>query len=813
MVHFFALMLWCAAGMAVVAGMPQLGVAIVVVIVLNGAFAFAQEARATRAAEELRVLLPQLVAVRRGGRTLEIDASAVVIGDLVLLDPGRRVPADARVLEADGLVVDTSMLTGESVPAAVGAEGTVHAGTYVVEGEGLAQVVATGARTRLAEISRLTTSADAAPTPLSLELDRLVRTIALVAIGVGAVFFGLSVALGNGSSDGLVFGVGVVVALVPEGLLPTVTLSLAWGAQRMAARNVLVRNLEAVETLGSTTFVCTDKTGTLTRNEMTVVQAWTPMGSALVAAPGYDPSAEVVCTDPEGTDALRQLAVAATLCSNGHLQRSAEGWTPLGDPMEVGIDVFARRLGVDTDALRAGGAVTARFPFDPRRRRMSVVIDGTLLVKGAPDSVLAACEEASGADTIVDGYTQRGLRVLAVARRHIGAEPRSAEEAERSLELVGLLALEDPPREDAAEAIAACRGAGVRVAMVTGDHPATAAAIADEVGLRLAGSPVIVGAELPVSDDELAALLDHDGTVVARVAPEDKLRIARALRQRGHVVAMTGDGVNDGPALHEAAIGIAMGRSGTDVAREEADLVLLDDHFGTIVAGIELGRAAFLNVRRFITYHLTSNVAELTPFVVWALSGGRIPLALTVLQVLAIDAGTDTFTAIGLGAEAPPANALDRPPVSGRLMSRAVLTRAFALQGPAESVVSMVAFFATFAAAGWRPGEAFPEGQLALAASGAAFAAVILGQAANALACRSTTRPVWRVPLRTNQLLLPAIGFALCVAAATFAVPGLAHALEQAPPTAAGWLAAAGAPVAVLAVDSVAKHRRRAHQG
>jgi magnesium-transporting ATPase (P-type) len=347
--------------------------------------------------------------------------------------------------------------------------------------------------------------------------------------------------------------------------------------------------------------------------------------------------------------------------------------------------------------------------------------------------------------------------------------------------------------------------------MITGDHPSTAAAIATEVGLRGPDDPVLTGDELPEDNQILGAVLDRDGVVVARVTPEDKLRIARALRARGHVVAMTGDGVNDGPALHEADIGIAMGASGTDVAREAADLVLLDDHFATIVAGIEQGRTTFLNVRRFLTYHLTDNVAELTPFVIWALSGGRFPLAIGVLQILALDIGTDTLSAVALGAEPPAANVLDRPPVSGRLLNRTVLRRAFGLLGPTVATFTMVAFLTSFLVAGWRPGDAFPEGHVALAASGAAFMAIVIAQTANAFACRSSTRWPGALGWTTNKLLLAGASIELVFSLVVLYVGPIADELGHASPPLAGWAVAFVAAGAVLAFDAVDKARRRGH--
>jgi magnesium-transporting ATPase (P-type) len=379
---------------------------------------------------------------------------------------------------------------------------------------------------------------------------------------------------------------------------------------------------------------------------------------------------------------------------------------------------------------------------------------------------------------------------------------------EHDLELLGLIGLEDPPRKDVAPALQACRDAGVLVAMITGDHPATAAAIAREVGLLRPGGVVLVGGALPGPDSELAELLDNGaGAVVARVTPADKLRIASVLRARGHVVAMTGDGVNDAPALREADVGVAMGASGSDVARESADLILLDDHFGTIVTAIELGRATFANVRRFLTYHLTDNVAELAPFAVWALSGGHFPLAITVLQVLALDIGTDMLPALALGAE-PPRRGLMEKRVARTIVDRALMLRAFTVLGPTEALAALGAFTWVLASGGWDWG-ATPSPRLLATASGTAFAAIALGQMANAFACRSTRTPVWRLDPRTNLLVLAAVAAEMVLLAVFLGVPPLADLLGGSWPSATGWLAAAACPVAVIAVDGLAKRRQR----
>jgi magnesium-transporting ATPase (P-type) len=810
--HFFAVMLWVAGLLALVAGLPTLGIAIFAVVVLNAVFAFAQQARADHAADRLRAMLPTQVSVWRDGHRQIIEAEDVVADDVLLLEGGDRVPADARVLAANRLLVDSSMLTGESAAGAVGDGELLYAGTFLVEGEARAVVTATGERTRLAAIAELTTSSAKPDTPLTRGLKGVVRLIAAIALGVGGLFFLVSLLVGNPVEDGFIFAIGVTVALVPEALLPTVTLSLAWGAEQMAKRNVLVRKLEAVETLGSTTFICTDKTGTLTRNQMTVVEAWTPAGTVVVDGPGYEPRANTSWSSTAAHESCTALALAAMRCSTGYVHQVDGQWRAHGDPMEVALDAFARRLGFDTDDDRHTHPVQLRFPFDPRRRRMSVVVGDEVVVKGAPDSVLPLCGPSDAALASAHSLAARGLRVLAVAAGpRSGHPPRTPDEAEQDLHLLGLVALEDPPRDEVTEALIACRRAGIKVAMVTGDHPATAAAIADQVGLRHPEVPVLTGAELPADAGVLAALLDQDGLVVARVSPEEKLRIARALRSHGHVVAMTGDGVNDAPALHEADIGVAMGRSGTDVAREAADLVLLDDSFASIVAGIEQGRATFVNIRRFLTYHLTDNVAEVTPFLVWALTGGQFPLALGVLQILALDLGTDTLSAVALGAEPPSRHLLDGPPVTGRLMNRTVLRRAFGLLGPIVAALTMGAFLASLLAVGWRPGHAFPVGHDLMAASGAAFMTVVIAQTANAFACRSSTRWPGELGWTTNRLVIPAATIELAFSLVVLLVTPIALVLGHAKPPAVGWAVALSSAFVVLAVDAMDKRIRGRH--
>ncbi|MHA7221797.1 cation-translocating P-type ATPase [Arthrobacter sp. RHLT1-20] len=808
--HFFAILLWCAGVLAFVAGMPQLGIAIIVVILVNGVFAYIQQERAQHAAAKLHDLLPAMVSVRRDNRVVKVHTTELVPGDAVVLAAGDRVPADLRLVLTASCSVDESMLTGESEALAKVPGGTVYGGTFLVNGQAEGIVAATGGTTRLAEIAALTGKVEAPPSPLALELQRIVRITAAMALAIGALFFVLSLLVGISWRDAFLFAIGVAVALVPEGLLPTVTLSLAVGAQRMAQRNALVRNLQAVETLGSTTFICTDKTGTLTQNRMNAVEVWTPSGLLRITGEGYGPEAQIT---GDGAGPAQHLGAAALAASVGRSVLYEGRWIAEGDPMEAAIDALAARL-AGPGPHPEEPTVSHRYAFDPRRRRESAIVGTTLFVKGAPESVIPLCGAGDGALGMVDQMASRGLRVLAVAERHLPGLPGAAfklEDVESGLTLLGLIGLHDPPRAEVRLALEAARGAGIKVAMVTGDHAFTAAAIARETGLL--GSPELVlqGHELPADDAVLAALLDRDGVVVSRVSPEQKLRVARLLQGRGHVVAMTGDGVNDGPALQQADIGVAMGLSGTDVAREAADLVLLDDDFATIIAAVEQGRATYANIRRFLTYHLTDNVAELTPFVFWAMSGGRFPLALSVLQILALDIGTDLLPALALGSEAPSKGALKRPPERRHLMDRALMFRVFGLLGPVEALMEMTAYTAVLLGAGWTPGAELPVADVLMAASGAAFTTVVLAQLANAFACRSATSPPWKLGWFSNRLLLWAVLAELGLLAVFLFVGPVAGLLGHAPPSPGGLAVAVAAIPAVLLADwlyKIARHRR-----
>jgi P-type Ca2+ transporter type 2C len=828
LVNLFALLLWAGAALAAVGGMPQLAIAIVVVILVNAVFSFAQEHRAERAVEALGRVLPQHARVRRDGRQQEVEAQDLVPGDVILLAPGERISADALLLSEVELRVDMSTLTGESRPvrrhtvAGGGQSGfeapdRVFAGTHVFSGTAEAVVTATGMATELGRIAGLTQSAEHRPSPLEIEMQRVTRVVALLSIAVGVTFFAVAGALEMPTTDRFLFAIGVIVANVPEGLLPTVTLSLALATQRMARRNAIVRRLSSVETLGCTTVICTDKTGTLTTNEMTVRRLWTADGSVEVEGVGYQPVGALVPRGASDPEAVTELVRGGALCNDATLESVDGIWRVIGDPTEGALLTLAQKAGLDP--VREGHRYPRRgeVPFDSGRKRMTTVHDTpsglTAYVKGAPAALVARSTLSAEGRTLAlaaaDELARDGLRVLAVARRPVEPGTPASEALEADLELLGLVAMQDPPRPEVAAAVRSCLQSGIRVIMVTGDYGITAEAIARRIGLVEGRASILEGDDIEaLGDRELVAALARPGALVARVTPEQKLRIAAVLHDAGEIVAMTGDGVNDAPALRTADIGIAMGRSGTDVAREAADMVLTDDNFASIAAAVEEGRAVFDNIRRFAQYHFSSNVAELLAFLAWGLSGGAIPLPLVVMQVLAIDLGTDLLPAIALGTERPEPGVMQRPPRprSERLLNRRTLGRVYGFVGLIVGAAGMAAFLGSYLLAGWRPGEPLPDaGSVYIQATAMTYAGIVAGQVGAGFAFRTARESLLRVGVFSNRFLLVGVAFEIVLLLVIVYVGPLQDAFHTRAIDPLAWPLLACVPFLVVAAEEARK--------
>lgn len=850
-----AILLAVAAALAWIGGTPALSVAVVAVILLNAGFAFVQERQAERAVDALAAFLPATARVLRDEVRTEIAATDLVPGDVLVIAEGDRVCADARIIEGT-VLLDLSTMTGESLPttrSATSAIGTgplleasdlVFSGTTCTGGAASTVVTRTGMHTELGRIAALSQRGRTEPSPLERQVRRVTWIIAAVAVVIGAAFVPIGLAAGLGWAAAITFSIGLIVANVPEGLLPTITLALAAGVRDLARRGAVVKRLAAVETLGSVTVICTDKTGTLTENRMRVTRLW-------LAGAEFDATEAV--NDPRA----RLLARTAAACTTAEAP-TAEQPTGTGDPTELALLRLAADLDVAVGSADRTAARRAVFHFDPHLSLMSTVDaepdpepdreSGAVAVhtKGAPETVLPHCsqlldprghacpfgdEERRELQRALDRYAADGLRVLAIARRPLDVDeppPADRGDAEAGLVLLGLVAMVDPPRAGVAAAVALAHRAGIRIHVVTGDYGPTAAEIAREVGIGHAESRIVTGQELDrMGDAELDALLSGgDGTggdemVFARTSPEGKLRICEALQAEGNVVAMTGDGVNDAPALRHADIGVAMGRSGTDVAREAATMVLTDDDFATIVAAVRGGRQVFDNVRKFVLYIFAHAVPEVVPFLVFALSGGAVPLPLTVLQILAIDLGTETLPALALGREPAEPGAMDRPPRprTAGVVDRALLVRAWLILGSVSAVLVMGGFFAVLLRAGWQPGDPTGPGtplhQAYLQATTITFAGIVSCQIGTALAARTDRASLFTVGLWSNPLLLWGIAFELVFTGAVIYAPPLQAIFGTAALDVGQLALIAPFPVIVWGVDElvrwVRRRRARAH--
>lgn len=828
--NFFSILLMIGALLSFLAeyldpgkGNLYIGIAIGLVVILNSTFAFIQEYQAAKTMESFRQLLPPHAKVLRNGKNRDILASEIVPGDVILVEEGDKIPADGRLIETNVLKVDNSAITGESEPQLRSLECThpnilecrnmVFSGTLVQSGNGKAIVFGTGPNTQIGNLAILTEQTANVETPIRRELNHFIKIISAIAIILGVVFFILAIYLHDPLLASLVFAIGIIVANVPEGLLPTVTLALSLASRRMAARNALIKQLESVETLGSTTVICTDKTGTLTQNKMAVNSILvgfeclvleyplssrkSTAGQEAVESKNKDIAStnevdvgKVVDSDTERVCYLEKPVWApeklpsvflrvAGLCNNAKLNEAPPGYT--GDPTEGALLVFANSL-EDIKKLQHDYPRMEEFPFDSLTKRMEVICrtpDGKLeaYLKGAPEVVVRMCSSAVYSEGIIkmgenekQELLDRHLRLAKKGERIIALAYRQAEEQREYTEdfiFLGFVGIVDPLRPEAREAIAKCHTAGIKVVMITGDHPVTAESIANEVGLAEAGNlQIITGDELNLlSSEELASRLKSPSIVFARTSPVQKLKIVQLFQAQREIVTMTGDGVNDAPAIKNADMGVAMG-SGTDVAREAADMVLLDDNFATIVNAVEEGRIVFDNIKKFIVYILASNIPEIVPFIAFVLFA--LPLPMPVQLILSIDLGTDMLPAIALGQEKGEGDIMKRPPRAReeKLLTPPLLLTAYGIKGPIEAVAGFFCYFAVLFAGGWKFGEQLANNNpLYMQSVTAFFAAVIICQIANVFASRTRMQSVFSMGLFSNRMVLLGIAVELLILA------------------------------------------------
>jgi potassium/sodium efflux P-type ATPase len=813
--QLLALLLWAASILAFISGTPQLGLAIIAVIIINAIFSFWQEYQAEKAIEALKRILPTTAKVIRDGKESEILSSQLVPGDIMILEEGDNISADARLVEAFQMKVDSSTLTGESKPVWKVAEveegdenpvevhNLVFAGTSVVSGSGRAVVFATGVHTEFNKIAALTQEVKDELSPLQKELRRVTQIIAILAVLMGLILFTVNIYLVSlPLSVAFLFAIGLTVANIPEGLLPTVTLSLAASVQKMAQKNALIKRLSSVETLGSTNIICTDKTGTLTRNEMTVRKIWIPYEILDVTGTGYEPQGEFLYQGEEVSHEqireLRLLMRSATFANDAKLVKPSklgEKWKILGDPTEAALLVAARKNGFDWKERIKEQPRILELPFDSKRKSMSSIHQKgpvkMAYIKGAPKKMIALSsqisvdgkvrifseEEKEQIIRVHDELAASGLRILGMAYRELPPdfEDYRPQSVEKDMVFVGMVAMQDPPRPEVKSAVEDCHRAGIRILMITGDYGLTAQSVAEEVGI-ISGEPcqIIKGKELDkLSDEQVKEILRGDCNVIfARAVPEHKMRIASLLESEDEIVAMTGDGVNDAPALKKADIGVAMGITGTDVAKEASDMILTDDNFATIVGAIKEGRTIYENIRKFITYIFSHETAEIIPFVLMVVLG--IPLPITVMQILAIDLGTDTLPALALGVGPSESDVMDRPPRSRKegLLNRFVIIRGYVFLGLIEAVLVMSGYFWVLFSAGWSFGInlSFSD-PLYLKATTMVFAGIVMAQIGNLLGCQTTRTSAFKVGLFKNRWILRGIIFEVIVLLSIIYIP------------------------------------------
>lgn len=849
-----AILLWIAGFIALLTGTPELGIAIWLVNVINGIFSFWQQYRAQQATSALQKMLPSYVKVIRNGQANKILATDLVPGDIVTLNSGDNIPADGRLLTADSLEVNQSSLTGESTTvnkeieiqtdealksAGKYAEANlVYEGTSVVNGSGVFVVLATGMDTEFGQIASLTTSVTDVKSPLQKELDILTRQLSIIAIGIGILFFIAAVFfVGYPWPKAFIFALGMVVAFIPEGLLPTVTLSLAMAVQKMAKKNALVKHLNSVETLGETTVICSDKTGTLTKNEMTIEKVWLPESSYTVSGTGYEPNGIVKKGDKrielsQEKDLLQLLRIGS-LCNDSAIEEKNDHYQLVGSPDEGSILILASKADYDLSDEQKNYPRKSELPFDSKRKRMSTIHthdnQQCVFTKGGITEVLSCCQSylkngqvAPLDDTLKnqiltqnDHFAKEGLRTLAFAYRPLKPnEELTIENCEQNLIFVGITASQDPPRENVIEAIQKCHDASIRIIMVTGDYGLTAESIAHKIGIVKSDDVrVITGDDLAAMDEAtLKENLRHE-VIFARVAPEQKYRVVSTLQNLGEVVASTGDGVNDAPALKKADIGVAMGITGTDVAKEAADMILTDDNFTSIVNAIEEGRTVYNNIRKFLLYILNSNMPEAIPSLLFLLSKGTIPLPLTVMQILTIDLGTDMLPALGLATEQTEAGTMKKPPrkQSEHLLTKQIIIKAFGFYGLMASFISIGAYFFVNHLNGWPAVALAANGKVYLMATTMTLAAIVFCQIGAVFNCRTEKQSLFEIGLFSNKRILGGIIFEIILITCLMYLPFLQKLFGTTGIQLNDWLFLICIPLPLILIEEIRKKIIRSH--
>lgn len=848
--NILALLLWAASILAFISGTPQLGFAIIGVIIINAIFSFWQEYQAEKAAEALKKILPPTAKVIREGKEREILAGELVPGDIIALEEGDNISADSRLVKAFQFKVDNSTLTGESRPVRKTPEGMsgeghtfvemhnlIFAGTSVTSGSGEAVVFATGRNTEFSKIASLTQAVKDEQSPLQKEINKLARLIAAIAILMGITLFIVNIFVIHLPLEiGFLFAIGLTVANVPEGLLPTVTLALAAAARKMVSKNALVKRLSSVETLGSTTIICTDKTGTLTKNEMTVRKIWIPDELIDVTGTGYAPEGKFLHKGNEiSYDEMKELKLlmrTAAFCNDAKLiepREDGEKWKILGDPTEASLLVAAYKSGLNLEEELERIPRITEIPFDSKRKSMSSIHQKeekkVAYIKGAPKKIISLSnhiskngkirpfpeEEKEKIIKIHDKLAVQGLRLLAVAYKNLPNDftDYRPETVEQDMIFLGMTAMQDPPRPEVYNAVEQCHRAGIRIIMITGDYGLTARAIGEEIGIIGGDCQVVKGKEISaMSDEQIAQLLSSGCDVIfARAIPEHKLRIASILEDRDEIVAMTGDGVNDAPALRKADIGVAMGITGTDVAKEASDMVLTDDNFATIVTAIEEGRTIYENIRKFITYIFAHLTPEIIPFVLTVLF--NIPLAITVMQILAIDLGTDTLPAIALGRGPPESDVMNRPPRprKERLLNLPVILRGYVFLGLIEAVLVMSAYFWVLYSGEWQFGQSLPfSDPLYIKATTIVFVGIVMAQIGNLLTIQTTRTSVFKIGIFTNNWIIRGIIFEIAVVLAILYIPQLQGIFGTTPLGITEWLYVAAFIPVMFFADELRKY-------